>query len=92
VKKNDMRFSISFNPEIPKHQKAAEILNAAGRRKASVIANALDALQECVTDGVPSPGIDDDGYPQAELSHDEGLRDSHELTDSILSNISGFRG
>jgi len=41
LKKNELRFTVCFNPADPRHIKAAQILNNAGRRKATIVANAL---------------------------------------------------
>ena len=40
-KKNENRFTIKFNPANPRHKEAMRILDEAGRRKASLIADAL---------------------------------------------------
>jgi len=40
-KKDDARFTIKFNPDIPRHQEAIRILSEAGRAKAALIADAL---------------------------------------------------
>jgi len=40
-KKDEYRFTIRFNPADPKHQKVAEILKVAARRKAYLIADAV---------------------------------------------------
>ena len=41
IKKDGTRFTIRFNPTDHRHQMAMEALNAAGRRKAVLIADAL---------------------------------------------------
>jgi len=41
MKKEETRFSIRFCPADPRHQFAMEVLNAAGRRKATIIADAI---------------------------------------------------
>jgi len=41
VKKDETRFTIRFNPIDPRHQAAMDTLEASGRRKASLIADAL---------------------------------------------------
>ena len=41
-KKRPSHFTVSFNPEIPKHRSAMDLLNSLGRHKAYVIAEALD--------------------------------------------------
>lgn len=41
------RFSIRFNPADPYHQKAMTILSCAGRRKATIIADAICAYWSC---------------------------------------------
>jgi hypothetical protein len=41
MKKDETRFTIRFNPTDPRQRKATEVLVAAGRRKASLIADAL---------------------------------------------------
>jgi hypothetical protein len=41
MKKDETRFTIRFNPADPRHQKAVGVLIAAGRRKASLIADAV---------------------------------------------------
>ena len=41
MKKDEMRFSIRFNPADSRHRKAALLLNMAGRRKAAIVADAL---------------------------------------------------
>ena len=41
MKKNEKRFTIEFNLIDPRHRKAVEILNAVGRSKAIIIADAL---------------------------------------------------
>jgi hypothetical protein len=41
MKKEETRFSIRFNPADPRHQFAMDALNTAGRRKATLIADAL---------------------------------------------------
>ena len=41
MKKDEMRFSIRFNPADPRHRKAALLLNMAGRRKAAIVADAI---------------------------------------------------
>ena len=40
-KKDEARFTIRFNPADPRHQIAMEVLASAGRRKASIIADAI---------------------------------------------------
>jgi len=42
MKKDDARFTIRFNSVDPSHQKAMAVLHAAGRRKASLIADAVN--------------------------------------------------
>jgi len=41
MKKDEPRFTIRFNPVDPRHQKAMNALEVAGRRKASLIADAV---------------------------------------------------
>jgi len=41
MKKDETRFTIRFNPVDPRHQRAIEALEKAGRRKASLIADAI---------------------------------------------------
>ena len=41
MKKDETRFTIRFNPSDPKQKKAMDVLEGAGRRKASLIADAL---------------------------------------------------
>jgi len=41
MKKDETRFTIRFNPADPRHQRAVEALEKAGRRKASLIADAI---------------------------------------------------
>jgi len=41
MKKDKARFTIKFCPTNPRHQEAMQILDGAGRRKASLIADAL---------------------------------------------------
>ena len=41
MKKDEARFTIRFNPADPRHRKAMEALTASGRRKASLIADAV---------------------------------------------------
>ncbi len=42
LKKNNAKFTIAFNPSIESHKKAIEILNKQGRKKADLIAIAID--------------------------------------------------
>ena len=46
MKKEEMRFSIRFNPDDPRHKQAAQLLNMSGRRKAAIVANALWEYQQ----------------------------------------------
>lgn len=41
MKKDNTRFTIRFNPADPRHQRAMDVLESAGRRKASLIADAV---------------------------------------------------
>ena len=41
MKKDETRFTIRFNPIDPRHQAAMDALQASGRRKASLIADAV---------------------------------------------------
>ena len=41
MKKDEARFTIRFNPVDPRHHRAMEVLEKAGRRKASLIADAV---------------------------------------------------
>jgi hypothetical protein len=41
MKKDETRYTIRFNPSDPRHRKAMETLNIAGRRKATLIADAV---------------------------------------------------
>jgi len=41
MKKDNARFTIRFNPADPRHQRAMNVLESAGRRKASLIAEAV---------------------------------------------------
>ena len=41
MKKDETRFTIRFNPADPRHQRAMDVLKASGRRKASLIADAI---------------------------------------------------
>ena len=43
VKKDESRFTIKFNPENPRHNKAIQILNNYGKGMSSLIADALCA-------------------------------------------------
>ena len=43
MKKDEARFTIKFCLADPRHRKAVEVLNAVGRRKASLIADAVCA-------------------------------------------------
>ena len=45
-KKREMAFHISLNSEDPRHIWAAQILNKAGRRKATIIVNAMWELEQ----------------------------------------------
>jgi hypothetical protein len=41
MKKDETRFTIRFNPTDPRHKKTMEVLSAAGRRKSTLIADAI---------------------------------------------------
>ena len=41
MKKDNTRFTIRFNPADPRHQRVMDVLESAGRRKASLIADAV---------------------------------------------------
>jgi len=41
MKKDNNRYTIRFNPADPRHQRAMDVLESAGRRKASLIADAV---------------------------------------------------
>ena len=97
MKKDDMRFCIRFNPADPRHRKAAQTLNMAGRRKATIVANALweyDAKQgsldrgevenHAFVSGRASPSGQNRALTDA--GSDEGLRNS------ILDSIGQFKG
>jgi hypothetical protein len=47
MKKDITRFTIRFCPADPRHQRAMEVLNQAGRRKASLIADAICYYLRC---------------------------------------------
>jgi len=53
MKKDKHRFTIRFNPADPRQQMIAEMLEAAGRRKASLITDALyEYLMRYGNDGI----------------------------------------
>jgi hypothetical protein len=41
MKKDETRFTIRFNPADPRHKKTMEVLSAAGRRKSTLITDAI---------------------------------------------------
>ena len=49
-KKNENRYTIKFNPANPRHKEAMRILDDVGRRKASLIADALCMFNHYGTD------------------------------------------
>lgn len=59
MKKDDTRFTVRFNPTDPRHQSAMADLNASGRRKAALIAEALyyyRTLCNGTANPLPTPG------------------------------------
>ena len=97
MKKDEMRFCIRFNPADPRHRKAARTLNMAGRRKATIVA---DALWEYDAKYDSPKGAESENHPSAseraspsgqsrpllETGQDDGLRNS------ILDSIGQFKG
>lgn len=54
MKKDETRYTIRFNPADPRHKIAMEALNTAGRRKATLIADAVyEYLARYSGDGTP---------------------------------------
>lgn len=54
MKKDDTRFTVRFNPTDPRQQSAIADLNASGRRKAALIADAL-YYYRLLCNGSPNP-------------------------------------
>ena len=106
-KKDEMRFCIRFNPTDPRHRKAAQMLNAVGRRKACLVANALWECGDALLDDNFVPGVkqlsagsrvEHDYMPQAASSEPKSdvvkpaLGSADDtLQKSVLSAIGQFR-
>jgi hypothetical protein len=104
LKKEEMRFSIRFNPADPRHLKAARILNQVGRSKAMIVADALWEYDlrrstqsgaelssaDSVADADAAPGVQ--SAPIAIKSPmPSGNEKADELQDAVLSGLSQFR-
>ena len=97
MKKEEMRFSIRFNPADPRHRSAARILNEAGRSKAVIVANALweyDIMRDTPSDArvkadetavYPTPMVTQGVSPGLPDDKADGLEDA------VLSGLSQFR-
>ena len=99
-----MRFSIRFNPTDPRHVKATQILNMAGRRKASIVANALweydlkHGLQGKTDNNFPDSGTPQISYrepPTSEAPAIAGKPSDSKMDDtlqnSIMASLADFR-
>ena len=105
MKKEEMRFSIRFNPADPRHRKAAQILNQAGRSKAIIVANALweyelknGALMDISNSHegsatITSPAPDSQRVPIQSETMEQSDNDKIEdgLQYAILAGLSQFR-
>ena len=81
-KKDKTRFTIRFNPADPKHQRTIEVLSTAGRRKASLIAEAVCEYlaqygQHSFENAMP---LTPKAIPQA--TADSSEQDSNEVVDA----------
>lgn len=101
MKKDEMRFSIRFNSADPRHIKAAQILNLAGRRKATIVADALweyelkhgagEVSGNLADSEVFSPGAySNESFANPNWSHAQ-MEVNPTLQDSILEAIGQFR-
>jgi len=91
-----MRFSIKFNEADPRHRKAAQVLNDAGRRKATVIANAICDWLEENDGGMQSQDscfVFDNQLEFDDIENSvqgaSGVGDM--ISDSIAASLGGFR-
>ena len=58
MKKDECRFTIRFNPDIPEHAQAIQLLNESGRAKASLIASALTGGKPLGNNSEPNISMD----------------------------------
>ena len=97
MKKEEMRFSIRFNPADPRHRNAARLLNEAGRSKAVIVANALweyDFKRDTPFDArVNTNETAVFPVPITAQGISPGMPDdkADELEDAVLSGLSQFR-
>lgn len=92
-----MRFSIRFNQADPRHRKAAQLLNQAGRSKAVIVADALweyqlkhgEGAEHSGADSVPLAGNALNG-PQTPLPDEIRSQDGG-LEAAILAGLSLFK-
>ena len=104
-KKDETRFTIKFNPSIPRHREAMRILNEAGRWKAALIADALCLYAHYGADmgagilrGVPliaaqgQVGVCDITVESTEVCKvsDTSTPDDDALLQSLANNVDSF--
>ena len=70
IKKDNTRYTIRFNPADPRHQRAMDVLESAGRRKASLIADAVCEYLARHGGAEPSAIITYDSPSLAELGNE----------------------
>jgi len=99
MKKDEARFSIRFNLTDPRHRKAKEVLEAAGRRKASLIADAVweyiarygDNTEKIIPTFATATAASRENISQNifHLKESENLSDS-EMCQTILDGLAAF--
>ena len=98
VKKNELNFHIAFNGDDPRHVWAAGVLNKLGRRKATIIANALwqnefgDVLVSGVAPVAKTQNSQPSAMPETSETHlqSQTTEDVSKLADSINASLELF--
>jgi len=93
LKKDEVRFTIRFNPADPRHQKAMGALQSSGRRKATLIADAVCEYLERYG-GVETAVIlpQSNPCPASADAHKPGLLgDDGDLRSAVLGGLSMFK-
>jgi len=87
MKKDETRFTIRFNQIDPRHQRAMNALRAAGRRKASLIADAVCEYWAMYEDGgaaVVMPLAPYQPFPHSDVMANAATNDLHKQSQKPL--------
>ena len=97
MKKDETRFTVRFNPIDPRQKTAMDVLKSSGRRKASLIADALcEYLARHIGDGAEHPHtaplLSAAGVPETTMPgalDDTPLDD--EMREAVLGGLGAFK-